>query len=646
MTNKQKILKGIKLLTFFIFCFIVCLPAPVLGAEKTINVPIEKNYSACTFKVVCEEEGDYTINLFSPNGTIYDFASIDDLTYTCTVKNVRAGEWMILTSEPNLSSIGKVIVSVNAAKTEDGNIKDDIVVGKDIVGLDIYLKNNLVVATWTDENCGAVSFRIVNLDTSELIANEKSQNKYFECEIPNDTINFSVDVTPSSSNNITGATSKYTFEKTSIEGTITYPETYYVNTDEIEIFVSIPKDYGYLVEINGEEVSSSEYLGAGEHSIKIPLLTEGENIIQFFLVNEDGNMQSTDKTYFKDVVAPSITLASEYDGMEIESETTVIEGVIKDFSSFTINDMPVDVTSDGTFTYECLLHTGNNLITLVAKDDAGNEAVYNINFFVPEETNGISPYVLLVIAVVILFFVFKKNKTVAIPTKDSEESENIPVAHLNSEIKEKIGISEDFVEDDDKNANLGEINASGDDSLDEMNKTENINIKKSDLLKNLKNNKTYISYIIYVVALVVLFQFILGLAHISSGSMEPTIMTNDLMVYNRLAYFQKEPTYGDIISFKKNGEDYCKRIVGLAGDEIEFHDGFIYRNGERVEEYYIESDIETNCIKTFTVPDNCIFVLGDNRENSLDSRYWENPYINTNDINGKLLFVVPLSDLL
>lgn len=127
---------------------------------------------------------------------------------------------------------------------------------------------------------------------------------------------------------------------------------------------------------------------------------------------------------------------------------------------------------------------------------------------------------------------------------------------------------------------------------------------------------------------------------VQSGSMEPKLETGNTVIYNRLAYVNNEPQRGDVIVFysEEYNSYFGKRIIGVPGDVIKFKDGYVVINNQFCDEtLYIASDVETNCTKEFEVPEGCYFLLGDNREYSNDSRYWEQPYISKDQIKGKYM---------
>ncbi len=126
-------------------------------------------------------------------------------------------------------------------------------------------------------------------------------------------------------------------------------------------------------------------------------------------------------------------------------------------------------------------------------------------------------------------------------------------------------------------------------------------------------------------------------AQIPTCSMESTVMTGDRIIVNRLAYIKEEPQRGDIVDFiyPDDGETpYLKRIIGLPGETIEGIDGAIYINGKMLEDDYTE-EISMDDFGPYSIPDGCYFMMGDNRNNSWDSRYWENKYVKFEDIIGK-----------
>ena len=121
-------------------------------------------------------------------------------------------------------------------------------------------------------------------------------------------------------------------------------------------------------------------------------------------------------------------------------------------------------------------------------------------------------------------------------------------------------------------------------------------------------------------------------------------MTKDIAVGNAVAYKVREPQRGDIVYVKNASTEeklYVKRIIGMPGETVSFKDGYVYIDGQKLDEPYIQEDVETNCDKTFHVPEGCYLVLGDNRENSRDSRYWDDPYVKESDIKGKIIMNFP-----
>jgi signal peptidase I len=112
---------------------------------------------------------------------------------------------------------------------------------------------------------------------------------------------------------------------------------------------------------------------------------------------------------------------------------------------------------------------------------------------------------------------------------------------------------------------------------------------------------------------------------VESISMQPTLYPGDYVIVNKLAYrFSHNPDRGDVIVFRypPNPEaiPYIKRIIGLPGDKIHITDGKVYVNGQLVVEPYLV--VSTNRGGDWTVPDGQLFVMGDNRNNSSDSRSW------------------------
>lgn len=157
--------------------------------------------------------------------------------------------------------------------------------------------------------------------------------------------------------------------------------------------------------------------------------------------------------------------------------------------------------------------------------------------------------------------------------------------------------------------------------------------------------------LIALAAAVLLRIFVVSAYRVNSGSMEDTLMTGDYIFVNKLAYdYGTNPTAGDIIVFKypNNPEkDFIKRIVAGPGQTVEIVDKTVYVDGQvspiaetmkNIDKRILPGDLSfRDNFVPYKVPDGYYFVLGDNRDDSQDSRFWGS--VPVENIRGKALFV-------
>ena len=144
---------------------------------------------------------------------------------------------------------------------------------------------------------------------------------------------------------------------------------------------------------------------------------------------------------------------------------------------------------------------------------------------------------------------------------------------------------------------------------------------------------------------VLVFVFVARIMDVHGTSMVPTLNNGDKVLVSDLFY---EPQRGDIVVFKKDSYDdnkaLVKRVVAVAGDvvNIDFERGIVYVNGEALEEDYIDvlTTTKIDFIGPQTVPENCLFVMGDNRNASTDSRDKRIGMVDKRLVIGKVLVVV------
>lgn len=139
---------------------------------------------------------------------------------------------------------------------------------------------------------------------------------------------------------------------------------------------------------------------------------------------------------------------------------------------------------------------------------------------------------------------------------------------------------------------------------------------------------------------------------VSGESMYPTLNDRDYLILNRMAYKFGDIDRGDIIVFKSdlrqdNGKqkDLIKRVIAIPGDHLIIRDSKVYINGEVQNEPYIHNEYTSGDIDV-VIPQNEVFVMGDNRENSRDSRSSDVGLVNEDDIIGEVMIrLLPLNKI-
>ena len=130
----------------------------------------------------------------------------------------------------------------------------------------------------------------------------------------------------------------------------------------------------------------------------------------------------------------------------------------------------------------------------------------------------------------------------------------------------------------------------------------------------------------------------------AGDSMSPVLKNGDVVLINRIVYDARKPKRGEIIAFRPNGNEnahYCiKRVVGLPGETVQIKDGKVYIDGKVQKKNVYTSDLDFAGIaeKKLTLGETEYFVLGDNRDNSNDSRYKEVGPVKRSKITGRIIF--------
>lgn len=622
MTKIKRLIIGL-LFSVLTLAFSISVYAEEL--EKTIEIELNKEYVQCTFYVSFEKEKCDNVTLITPNRKEYTFTKdpINEERLKCTIKNTVTGKYKVIVkkeidssdvtendgavqdssdeeiqiSDADSSSeadreIGKVTVSVQADEETTEAITDNIKLTKEIDGLKIYWIDDDIAIDWTDTTVGKVNITVFDSGNLKILGSEKVDGNSYRCPVDQSIKQITVKIVPAESTNVNGAGDEFIVDVDNHpDGEILIEPFEYVNTDTIPAVANLNQSYSLLFTNNGEVVGQTDVLQPGSHDIEVPTVI-GENNVKIYIVDEEGNMRSTSVRFIKDIEPPIIKIEDDINGLATYDEMVEFNGIVTDFDTLIFRNQEVEVDWDGSFNIQASLKDGPNELELIATDLAGNQTTYTAVVTklivekkeVPWKTIIFTGIAVLIL--IILFIIKKRGFHLSNVIPDSEE--------------------------------------------------------KPDRRYHRPTSFTdYFCFFICLIVVIIFVYVIFNISFVTSGSMEPTIKERELTITNRLAYTVKDPGRGDIVICRAGDQNelMLKRIIGLPNDEISFVDGYVFINGVICDESaYLKSDVETNCTESFTVPEGCYFLLGDNRENSIDSRHWNNTFVKRENLIGKIIF--------
>ena len=146
-----------------------------------------------------------------------------------------------------------------------------------------------------------------------------------------------------------------------------------------------------------------------------------------------------------------------------------------------------------------------------------------------------------------------------------------------------------------------------------------------DLLDIKELIKDILKYAVLIIAILFIVTYLFSLQQVMGSSMEPNLNNNDILLLNKVKYRFSDIQRGDVVALKFKDTNYLvKRVIGIPGDRVEFVDNTLYLNGKKQDEPYLDDvtteDFSLKDLGYDVIPEDMYFVLGDNRENSSDSR--------------------------
>lgn len=230
-----------------------------------------------------------------------------------------------------------------------------------------------------------------------------------------------------------------------------------------------------------------------------------------------------------------------------------------------------------------------------------------------------------------------------------QDNENLKTVEVEDKIEEESKKIEES-EQTEETENIDELLSDSDEKINQTYSSERQGEELSgELSEESTESKIHgfihsmcVPVLIGLLAALILTQVIFFHAVVPSGSMETTIMTGDRLVGSRVYLWFSEPKQGDIMIFwsEEYDEFLVKRVIGCPGDYVEIKNGHVYVNGSELSEEYVRGTTYAgpSGVDSWIVPEDSYFMLGDNRENSADSRYWNRTFTERSDMYAKVLF--------
>ncbi len=148
------------------------------------------------------------------------------------------------------------------------------------------------------------------------------------------------------------------------------------------------------------------------------------------------------------------------------------------------------------------------------------------------------------------------------------------------------------------------------------------------------------SILIAVVLALLIRMFLFEVFVVEGRSMYPTLVETERLMVNKIIYHFDEPEPGDVIVFEHEpGRDFIKRVIGVEGDRVEIKQGQVYLNDQPLDEPYLFDDILMYDYGPVEVPPDYLFVLGDHRQNSMDSRDPRVGFVSQEYLKGRAFLI-------